>query len=288
MLLHGLMPKLSRSPNPNPDPMIDSRLQEPPTNETSRYLPSKIIASVHTPIAVSDIALPYQAQSGLTVVANGNVRAAQEANIVILACKAESLGAVMQEAGFRDALRNKLVVSIVGGLSEEMMYKAFPDLHCRFVQVYISAAAAVGESVTIVPSHKPALAKNFKERIKAVFETIGENVLCPAPKTLSVCTAMQSCVPVFVTMILEAMIDAAVSKGMSHRAADMMIRHLMMSTFYLMDKTTPFALRERLTLPGECAIAGVMALEEGALRGVIAHGLRTSIDAEKSLVEPRR
>lgn len=147
----------------------------------------------------------------------------------------------------------------------------------------MSAAAAVGQSLTLIPNSRQALPRSFKERITAIFAAIGENVICSVSSALVTSRALQSCVPVVMTMILEAMIDAAVSRGIARGTADTMIRHLMRSTFHLMDKTTPFALREKLALPGECAIAGVIALEEVGLRGAITHGLGTAIDVEKSL-----
>jgi pyrroline-5-carboxylate reductase len=101
-----------------------------------------------------------------------------------------------------DALRNKPIISIVGGVSESQITRIIPDFHCRLIRVRLGPAASVLESVTASSIPRQELASNFKARVDAIFITIG-GVLWVEPDSLA--------------LIVEAMAQAAVSKGITRK-----------------------------------------------------------------------
>lgn len=98
-----------------------------------------------TPL-LRDMAVPrvYIFQQG----ANRNV--AEAADIVLLGCKYSSFGEVLQGLqGMRHDPR-RIIVSMMGGVSPDLVAEAIPDWTGPILHAVCSIAAAIGESITLL------------------------------------------------------------------------------------------------------------------------------------------
>ena len=93
---------------------------------------------------------------------------------------------------------------------------------------------------------------------------------------VNACGAM-ACVPAYLALIVEALTDAAVAMGIPRADAAFMVPRVMKGTSgLLINGEHPAVLKDKVCSPGGSTIAGMMVLEEGAVRGNIAKAFRES------------
>lgn len=91
-------------------------------DHSTSYLPSRFIACVSRTESARRLKKTFAAHAEIVeVVASSNVKAAQEADVVLLACKPQMVSEILKEKGMREALHGKLVCSICAGLRIEQI-----------------------------------------------------------------------------------------------------------------------------------------------------------------------
>lgn len=86
--------------------------------QTSMQLPAKFLACVARTESAKRLRKTFEEHADVVqVYAADNLRAAKEADVILLACKPQMVGDVLAEDGMREALRGKLVCSICAGLT---------------------------------------------------------------------------------------------------------------------------------------------------------------------------
>src|ERR1700712_1813864 len=84
-----------------------------PAEQPPHRLPSRFIACVRRPESAKRIkASLAQHHTPLQVYINDNVKAVQEADVVLLGCKPQMFKEVLGAAGMKEALAGKLLISI--------------------------------------------------------------------------------------------------------------------------------------------------------------------------------
>jgi pyrroline-5-carboxylate reductase len=97
-------------------------------------------------------------------------------------------------------------------------------------------------------------------------------------QNLDAATAMISCVPAYVYLLVEALTTGGIRTGLSaeqsRRMAEQVVHgaaaHMKSSQFH------PAVLREQVTTPGGMTVAGIMELEKSAFRHTIATALEAA------------
>lgn len=110
-------------------------------DEDLAYLPSRFFACVNRTESGRRLRKTFEGARDVEVVVQGNVRAAQQADVVLLACKPQMVQDIIAEEGMRDALDGKLVISICAGLRIAQMrewvtpntkvVRAMPNTPCK-------------------------------------------------------------------------------------------------------------------------------------------------------------
>lgn len=96
----------------------------------------------------------------------------------------------------------------------------------------------------------------------------------------NVCTALCASTPAFLTVYLEALADGAVTMGLSREEATMMATQAMKGCAErILAGEHPVIVKERITTPGGPTIRGLLMLEKGNLRSVVAEALIESTKA---------
>ena len=221
----------------------------------------------------------------LTVLQSENLRGVQEADVVLLGCKPYNLKPVLTAPGMREALRGKLLISILAGVPvsqiEETLYPVASadtpedsEAHCRVVRALPNTASILRESMTVIATSTPPLPPPLNSLVTWMFTRIGQ-VRHVSPSLMDVCTALCGSSPAFFALFMEAIADGAVAMGLPRKEALFMAAQAMKGTAaMILAGEHPAILRDNVSTPGGCTIGGLLVLEEGSLRGTAARGLR--------------
>lgn len=87
------------------------------TTQNATQLPTKFLACVNRQESARKLKKTFEDHDSVEVFCKDNVRAAREADVVIIACKPQMVADILEQEGIREALRNKLVCSICAGLT---------------------------------------------------------------------------------------------------------------------------------------------------------------------------
>jgi pyrroline-5-carboxylate reductase len=284
-ILSGILASLEEMQFPKPVQPSASGTSTPLYNDLPARLPSRFIACVRRPETAKKVRAAFGTYPGAVKVVHGeNVAAAQQGEVIILACKPYMVGEVLSEPGMADALRGKLLISILAGVSADQIDKLLrPDAQstdaeadegrCMIVRAMPNTASLIRESMTVI-STSPPLPPQTMGLVTWIFRRIGDVVYLPAAN-MDASTALCGSGPAFFALMLEAAIDGAVAMGLPRVEAQRMAAQAMRGTAGLvLNGDHPALLRDKVSTPGGCTIGGLLVLEEGRVRGTVARAVR--------------
>jgi pyrroline-5-carboxylate reductase len=250
----------------------------PSIEELPTRLPSRFIACVRRPESAKKVKQALAAHmKAITTVQNDNVNAVNEADVILLGCKPYMVNDILTEAGMREALKGKLLISICAGVPvtqiEEILYGE-GERECKVVRAMPNTASGIRESMTVIATSVPPLPPQVSALVTWIFKRIGDVVHLPA-STMDASTALCGSGPAFFALMLEATIDGAVAMGLPRAEAQRMAAQTMRGAAGLvLAGEHPALLRDKVSTPGGCTIGGLLVLEEGRVRGTVARAVR--------------
>jgi pyrroline-5-carboxylate reductase len=189
-------------------------------------------------------------------VAASNAELARAADVVFLCHKPDQLDEVAASV----AVHAKRVVSILGGVPLEELRRAYPE--SLVVRLMPNVAVEARRGVICVAEEG-----DFWNELIALLERVATVVRVPE-RLMEVATAAMGVGPAYVSLFVEAQVDAAVRLGMPPALAAKLVTATAEGTAALLaarDFDT-LALRRMVTSPGGSTARGLAALEDGGLR----------------------
>jgi pyrroline-5-carboxylate reductase len=226
-------------------------------------------------------ALGTSPQFPIDILQNENVKGVQQADVVILSCKPFTVKDILDVPGMREALKGKLLISILAGVHVEQIENIlYPDTSflerdsCRVVRAMPNTAAIVRESMTVIATSDVPLPAEWDALVTWIFTRIGRVTRLPA-STMDASTALAGSGPAFMALVLESITDGAVAMGMPRTEAQLMACQVMRGTAEMvLNGDHPAFIREKVSTPGGCTIGGLLVLEEAGVRGSLARSIR--------------
>src|SRR5947208_509747 len=133
--------------------------------------------------------------------------------------------------------------------------------------------AVVGEGMTVICPGRYA-GKTDMQRAQAIFEAVG---LClPVDEVhFNAVTALSGSGPGYQFLIMEALADAGVRVGLPRQLALTLVAQTALGAARMVLSTGrhPAALRDDVTTPAGCTIGGLLMLEDGRIRSVLARAV---------------
>jgi pyrroline-5-carboxylate reductase len=168
-----------------------------------------------------------------------------------------------------------LVVSIAAGVSIATLEQGTGG-RVAVVRAMPNTASAIGRGCTVLSGGTHATEAHLA-LAQAIFTAVG-HVLRLDERHLDAVTAVSASGPAFVYVMLEALTDGAVSCGLPRAAAMELVTRMTLGAAEMVLATGrhPAALKDDVTTPGGCTIAGLMALEDGKMRSVLARAVETT------------
>ena len=205
--------------------------------------------------------------------AESNAAVAAGADVVFLCHKPPQLDEVAGE------IDPKAVVSILGGVPVAAVEAAYPDR--PVYRLMPSIPVELGQGVVAYAPGRLA-AGGPEAELRGLLDRLGTVVELPE-RLIDAATAVMSCAPAFLALVVEALADAGVKQGLTAETAGRMAVETMAGTAAVLraggDDTR--ALRTRVTSPGGMTARGLAELEAGGVRAAFDAAVAAAAGAKR-------
>ena len=201
--------------------------------------------------------------------------------VLVFAIKPQMAATVL--SSYKDFLNDQhLVVSIMAGVPLSQLANMLGSSR-RLIRVMPNTPALVLEAASAFSPNENATAED-REIAQALFSAVGSCVEVPESQ-LDAVTGLSGSGPGYVFTFIEAMIDGGVLAGIPRPAAEKLVLQTIYGSAKLALETGehPAVLKGKVTSPGGTTIAGIQALEDGALRGVVMAAIEAATNRSKEL-----
>ncbi|HJV47865.1 MAG TPA: pyrroline-5-carboxylate reductase [Geothrix sp.] len=199
--------------------------------------------------------------------------AVKTAEVVLLCVKPKDLRDLLAGLTAAGALDHKpLVVSIAAGTT-----LAFLDAHTPegtpLVRAMPNTPCSIRKGMTVLAPGK-GVSEAQLATARALFEPLGR-VMDLDEKHMDAVTGLSASGPAFVFVILESLAEGGVQCGLPRAVAVELAAQMTLGAASMVLETGrhPAALKDEVTTPAGCTIAGLLALEDGRIRSVVARGI---------------
>ena len=210
------------------------------------------------------------------------------ADVVILGFPPGKLNAVFGAPGLVDALRGKLIISLLAGVSYGQLETILQshtkeDLYHHILRVIPSIGAKINDSVTLIA--ETLHAGHRQQRVTAwIFEQLGQLQWLPE-SLMNEATAAGAACNALTMVAIDAIVDASVAEGIPRSAAMKLAAASLRSSsgLLLAGGMTPESLKESMSVPKGITINAVLELERGHGRSAISNAVRHAIDYTRNM-----
>ena len=208
---------------------------------------------------------------GVAVELDFRQRVAQAGIIVLCVKPSQAARAVgsLREAGLRP---DTLLVSILAGTTLQQL-EALTGSENPWVRAMPNTPCIVGEGMTVICRGTYATPVHLA-RARQVFECVGQ-CLQTDEMHFNAITALSGSGPAYQYLIMEAMADAGVRVGLPRDIALSLVAQTALGAARMVQTSGrhPAALRDDVTTPAGCTIGGLLMLEDGKIRSVLARAI---------------
>jgi len=212
------------------------------------------------------------------VVASQDSAAAIRATDLALLCvKPDKAKVVLSAPGVSEALAGKLLVSICAGVSISQLQSWAP--HAAVIRAMPNTPSLIREGMTVI-SPGAGVSEDQTVVANGIFAAMGRcRVL--EEKHMDAVTGLSGSGPAFACVILEALADGGVRMGLPRDVAVELAAQTFQGAARMVLQTGkhPAALKDEVTTPAGCTIAGLLTMEDGRIRSILA---RTIEEAAKT------
>jgi len=201
-----------------------------------------------------------------------NVEAVRRSDVVVLAVKPQVAHQVLSDPALQEALSGRLLISIAAGIRLEQLAAWAPD--AAVIRAMPNTPCTIREGMTVLSPHASAEPHHIQVA-KDIFSSVGRcRVL--REKYLDAVTALGGSGPAFACVLLEAMADGGVMMGLPRDVAIEVAAQSMQGAARMVLQTGahPAALKDAVTTPAGCTIAGLLTMEDGRIRSTLARTIQ--------------
>ena len=194
-----------------------------------------------------------------------NAAVVRESDVVVLAVKPQHIATAV--AGLSIGRDGPLVLSIAAGIRLASLAELLPA--ARLVRVMPNTPCLVRQSASGY-ALGPGTSAADGQLVARLLAAVGRAVPLDE-KLLDAVTGLSGSGPAFVFVIIDALADGGVRMGLPREAALLLAAQTVRGAAEMVLTTGehPAVLKDRVASPGGTTIAGLSALEAGALRGTL-------------------
>ena len=244
--------------------------------QTGGFVPAQIVATVRR----SEPAQRLRERHGI-VVEHDNAMAAAQADIVLVAVKPQFMAELLDDDRMRAATRGKLLVSIAAGVGLASIGAWLPD--AVLVRAMPNTPCLVNRGMTVLAPGPRAQAEHLAIA-REIFSSVGR-VIELEDKHMDAVTGLNGSGPAFAYVMLEALADGGVMMGLRRDVALEIAAQVFLgaATMVLDTRLHPAALKDQVTTPAGSTIAGLLTMEDGRIRSVLARTIQEATKVAATL-----
>lgn len=233
---------------------------------SGKLLPSQVHATDRRPELVESLARDH----GMKVTQD-NLAAARECSLALLCLKPQHMAGALDNDPMRAALEGKAVISIAAGVRLAQLSAWLPK--SALIRAMPNTPAVIGQGMTVLARAKGVTDAQVAQALE-IFNGVGRATELDE-SNMDVVTALNGSGPAFVFLVMEALADGAVMMGLRRDVAVAIAAQMMQGAARMVQETGlhPAALKDQVTTPAGCTIAGLLTLEDGRIRSVLARAV---------------
>jgi pyrroline-5-carboxylate reductase len=210
-----------------------------------------------------------------------------QTRILLLCVKPAHMEAVLHRLAQGGLAPETLLISIAAGLPTQRLEELLGTEN-PWIRAMPNTPSVVGESMTVICGGKNATPEQL-ERAQALFAAVGQ---CRQvdEQHFNAITALSGSGPAYIYLIIEAMADAGVRVGLPRKLALELVTQTVVGAARMVQTTGrhPASLRDDVTTPAGCTIAGLLMLEDGKIRSVLARAIEEAARIAQGLGQTRK
>jgi pyrroline-5-carboxylate reductase len=233
---------------------------------SGRVKPAQIFATDRR----AEVVAALRERHGIRTTSN-NLEACRAADAVVVCVKPHEVATVLNTDDMRAVLAKKLVISIAAGVRLEQLGGWLPASHV--IRAMPNTPCLIGEGMTVL-ARGPGVNDGQVKLATEIFSAVGRCVEAE-DKLMDAVTSLNGSGPAFAYMILEALTDGGVRMGLRRDTAMEIAAQMFQGAARMVLQTGlhPAALKDQVTTPAGCTIAGLLTMEDGRIRSVLARAV---------------
>lgn len=240
--------------------------------------PSHIIASDPSADQVNKLAKQWGIQA-----TTDNQEAISKADVVVVAVKPQVMEAVLSP--LKDALQQKrpLLISVAAGINLHSL-DVWSGGGLAIVRCMPNTPALVQQGASGLFANGQVSAEQ-KQQTETILDAVGISVWVNSEKELDAVTAVSGSGPAYYFLLMEAMIAAGQTLGLSEETARQLTLKTALgaATMAIGSEDAPAELRRKVTSPNGTTERAINAFVEGGLPALVTTALQAASDRSEEL-----
>ena len=208
------------------------------------------------------------------------------ADVIVVAVKPQDVPAVVGRIGdaISDSVHESIVVSLAAGVPTQVLENRL-SAGSPVVRVMPNTAMLVGHGVSAVCKGRYARDEHLRQ-VVTIMESVGL-VVVVSEAQMDAVTAVSGSGPAYFFLLVEAMVDAGVERGLPRDVALTLATGTALGAGAMLTAGNegPAELRYNVSSPGGTTAAAIRQLEAGGLRGAVADAVEAAASRSRTLAE---
>jgi pyrroline-5-carboxylate reductase len=218
------------------------------------------------------------------VLSTDNIKAIEDAGIIILAVKPWKVESVVNEIKTAINYKKQIVVSVAAGITFNDLVSFFAKeddkLSPTIFRVIPNTAIAVRSSMTFVSAYNAS--DEQSNLILRIFKELG-NAMLVEERLMAAGTSLASSGIAFALRYIRAAIEGGVELGFYPEEAQSIVTHTVKGAIDLLieNKSNPETEIDKVTTPGGITIKGLNEMEVSGFTAAVIRGLKASLQVKR-------
>lgn len=204
-------------------------------------------------------------------------------DVFIICTKPKYVCGVLDQLNNSNNLKkNVLIISIAAAVTIETMQSHLPA-QTAIIRAMPNTPCKINSGITVISRSKEVTPDDV-DIAKSIFENVGQCIELDESH-LDAVTAVSGSGPAYIFLMMEALTDGAVRVGLPRDVAIQLVSQTMLGSAKMLQvsKKHPAALKDEVTTPAGCTIAGLLILEDGKIRSTLARAVEEATQTAKDL-----
>jgi pyrroline-5-carboxylate reductase len=239
----------------------------------SAFLKSGLVAPDAVIATVAHRARAEALQSQLHIaVTTDNAAAVRDADIVLIGVKPYQMADLIQS--IRPTLKPGALLVSIAASTKTSEIEAAAGTGTAVIRAMPNTPAKLGAGITAICRGRHVTDDQLA-LAQSIFSTVGR-VVTVDEKHMDAVTGLSGSGPAFIYIILEALAEAGVNVGLPRDVATELAAQTAYGAAKMVLETGshPALLKDEVTTPAGCTVAGILALEEGGLRVTLINAVQ--------------